>query len=98
MWALPRYLATPGNRRLLALRRVAGDRAELLLVTLWESEEAIRRCAGNDVGSAVYHPEDERFLVDRGERVTHFEVVYRGGEAPAAGAPEGPAGDAGGRR
>lgn len=42
---LAEYQATPGNRGVLALRRVTGDRAEFLLVTLWDSEEAIRRFA-----------------------------------------------------
>lgn len=71
------YRATPGNRGVLALRRVAGDRAEFLLLTLWESEEAIRRFAGDDIARAVFYPEDERYLVARDERVRHYEVVFR---------------------
>ena len=76
----PEYRATPGNRGVLALRRVSGDRAEFLLLTLWESEEAIRRYAGDDIERAVFYPEDERFLIDRGERVLHYEVVYQAEE------------------
>ena len=75
------YRATPGNRGTLALRRIEGDRAEFLLLTLWESEEAIRRFAGEDIGRAVFYPEDDRFLVARDEHVTHYEVVFRT-EAP----------------
>ena len=71
------YRATPGNRGVLALRRVQGDRAEFLLLTLWDSEDAIRRFAGNDIGRAVYYPEDERFLIAKGEHVNHYEVVFR---------------------
>jgi heme-degrading monooxygenase HmoA len=71
------YRDTPGNLGVLGLRRVADGRAEFLLLTLWESEEAIRRFAGDDVERAVFYPEDERFLVERGERVSHFEVAYR---------------------
>lgn len=73
------YRATPGNLGVLALRRIADGRAEFLLLTLWESEEAIRRFAGDDPGRAVFHAEDDRYLVERGERVDHFEVVYREG-------------------
>jgi heme-degrading monooxygenase HmoA len=76
----PEYRATPGNRGVLALRRVAGDRAEFLLLTLWDSEEAIRRFAGDDIERAVFYPEDERFLLERGERVRHYEVVYQAEE------------------
>lgn len=78
---LAAYRATPGNRGLLALRRLDGDRAEFLLLTLWESEEAIRRFAGEDIERAVFYPEDDRFLVARDERVRHFEVVLQAEEA-----------------
>ncbi|HWB41265.1 MAG TPA: hypothetical protein VG500_08405 [Gemmatimonadales bacterium] len=71
----PEYLATPGNRGVLALRRIQGDRAEFLLLTLWESEDAIRRFAGDQIGQAVYYPEDERFLVARDDHVNHYEVM-----------------------
>lgn len=73
---LAEYQATPGNRGVLALRRIAGGRAEFLLVTLWDSEDAIRRFAGDDIGRAVFYPEDERYLVARDERVRHYEVVF----------------------
>jgi heme-degrading monooxygenase HmoA len=78
---LPAYGDTPGNRGVLALRRVADGRAEFLLVTLWESEGAVRRFAGEDTERAVFYPEDSSFLVERDERVAHFEVVF---QSPAA--------------
>ncbi len=73
---LAEYRATPGNQGVLALRRVVEGRAEFLLLTLWESEEAIRRFAGDDMEKAVFYPEDERFLIDREDRVSHFDVVF----------------------
>jgi heme-degrading monooxygenase HmoA len=69
------YRETPGNRGVLVLRRVAENRAEFLLVTFWESEEAIRRFAGETPERAVFYPEDDRFLIERGERVEHFSVL-----------------------
>jgi len=83
----PEYRATPGNRGVLALRRVKGGQAEFLLLTLWDSEDAIRRFAGDDIGRAVFYPEDERFLIARGEHVDHYEVVFRDVEALRAEAP-----------
>lgn len=74
------YRATPGNRGVLALRRLAGERAEFLLLTLWESEGAIRRFAGDDIERAVFYPEDERYLIARDERVRHYEVVFQSEE------------------
>jgi heme-degrading monooxygenase HmoA len=74
---LAEYAATPGSRGTFALRRMVDGRAEFLLVSLWESEDAVRRFAGDDIGRAVFYPEDDRFLVDRDHHVDHFDVVAR---------------------
>lgn len=71
------YRETPGNRGVVGLRRLSGDRAEFVLLTLWDSEEAIRRFAGDEIDRAVFYPEDERYLVDKDDRVSHFEVVFQ---------------------
>jgi heme-degrading monooxygenase HmoA len=60
----------------LALRRIVDNRAEFLLVSLWDSMESIRGFAGDDVNKAVFYPEDERFLIERDDHVSHFEVVF----------------------
>jgi heme-degrading monooxygenase HmoA len=70
------YGRVPGHQRTITLRRVAGDRAEFVLITLWDSPAAIRRFAGSDIERAVFYPEDDRYLVEREDRVTHFDVVY----------------------
>ena len=70
------YRKVEGNRGVLALRRIENGKAEFLLISLWESEEAVRQFAGDEVGRAVFYPEDERFLVDRDLQVDHFEVVF----------------------
>lgn len=69
------YRETPGNRGVLVLRRIADDRAEFLLVSLWDTMDAVRAFAGDDVAVAVFYPEDDAFLVDRERHADHFEVV-----------------------
>ncbi len=69
------YRRTAGNCGVFVLRRIREGRAEFLLLTLWASEEAVRRFAGEDIGKAVFYPDDERFLISRDEYVDHFEVV-----------------------
>lgn len=71
------YAATPGNASVLGLRRLRGDRAEFLIVTLWEAPQAIERFAGRDVEGAVFYPEDDDYLVERDEHVDHYEVVHQ---------------------
>ena len=72
------YRATPGNRGVLALRRVQGDIAEFELISFWESFEAIRRFAGGDEENAFYYPEDDDFLLEKEPRVAHYEVLANG--------------------
>jgi heme-degrading monooxygenase HmoA len=71
----PGYTAVPGNRGVVTLRRLVDDRAEFLMISFWESEEAISAFAGPDMTRAVFYPEDDRFLIARDEQVTHYEVV-----------------------
>lgn len=75
------FRSTSGNLGALGLRRRSGGRTEFLLLSLWDSEEAIRRFAGQRPEQAVFFPEDDAFLVERDEHVDHFEVVYVDGSA-----------------
>ncbi len=76
---LSEYRNVPGNRAVVALRRIRDGRAEFLLLTLWDSDDAIRAFSGPDMDRAVFYPEDDRFLLERGERVDHFDVVFSNG-------------------
>lgn len=82
--------STPGNLAVLGLRRMTPDAAEFIVMSLWESEAAIRGFAGESPQRAVFYPEDQRFLIDRDEHVDHFEVVYLGASTErSAGEPKG---------
>lgn len=69
------YAGTPGNGAVLMLRRDDGDRTEFVMVTLWESLDAVRAFAGEDVERAVFYPEDDAFLIERDLTATHYEVA-----------------------
>jgi heme-degrading monooxygenase HmoA len=69
------YVATPGNRGAWLLRREVGDRTEFVAFTLWDSLDAIKAFAGDDPETAVYYPEDDRYLVERDVQVKHYEVT-----------------------
>jgi heme-degrading monooxygenase HmoA len=72
---LREYEETPGNRGVYTLRRVADGKCEFLLLTLWDSWDAIKAFAGEDYEKAVYYPEDDKFLLDRGPLVQHYEMI-----------------------
>ena len=69
------YLATPGNRGVEILRRDDGDRTLFTIVSLWDSLDAIRGFAGEDVELAKYYPEDDPYLLERDPTVVHYTVA-----------------------
>ena len=71
---LREYRATPGNRGAWVLVGDDGDRAEIVTLSFWDSLDAVRGFAGDDVERAVFYPEDDRFLVAREETVRHWRV------------------------
>ena len=73
------FRSTPGNQGSMVLRRLGEAHAEFVVVSFWESEEAIRRFAGDDVERAVYYPEDERYLLEMPETLDHYDVVTHSG-------------------
>lgn len=87
------HRSTPGNRGSLVLRRARGDTVEFLVLSLWESEDAIRGFAGDSIEQAVYFPEDERFLIERRDLIDHYEIA---GGSIAPDAPDSRMARAGG--
>jgi heme-degrading monooxygenase HmoA len=71
------YQKTEGNRGVYVLQRLEGDKAHFLLLTLWDSEDAIKRFAGSDMEKAKYYPEDEAFLFELEPKVMHYEVLVK---------------------
>jgi hypothetical protein len=69
------YRRTSGNQGAWMLRRDDGDRSEIVTFSLWDSVDSIRAFAGEDIGQAVFYPEDDRFLIERDRTVQHYEVV-----------------------
>ncbi len=69
------YTSTPGNRGVWMLRRDVDGKTEFLMFTVWDSMEAVEGFAGEHPEVAVFYPEDDRFLVERDEFVSHYEVV-----------------------
>jgi heme-degrading monooxygenase HmoA len=69
------YAETSGNCGAWLLRRDEDDRTEFITFSLWESVDAIRAFAGDDIEAAVLYPEDERYLLGGESTVIHFDVA-----------------------
>jgi heme-degrading monooxygenase HmoA len=65
------YRSTEGNRGVYVLRRIRDGQAEFLLISLWDSFDAIQ-----DFEKAVYYyPRDKEFLLELEPNVVHYEVL-----------------------
>jgi hypothetical protein len=56
-------------------RRIDGDVAHFILITIWESVEAIQGFAGERYEEARYYPEDDDYLLEREANVDHAEAL-----------------------
>jgi heme-degrading monooxygenase HmoA len=81
---VPGYAGTPGNRGVWMLRRDVEERTEFVMFTLWESLDDVKAFAGDEYETAVFYPEDDRFLVERDLTASHYDV-----EPPAGSSASG---------
>jgi heme-degrading monooxygenase HmoA len=82
---LPSLTKLPGYRGASVLRRDANGAVEFLVVTRWDSLDAVRAFAGSNPEVAVVEPEARAVLADFDEFVRHYDVAYESSESSAAG-------------
>jgi heme-degrading monooxygenase HmoA len=73
--AIPDYRSVKGNLSIYVLERRDGQVMHFITLTFWESLEAIKGFAGDEVEVAKYYPEDEDFLIEFEPTVAHYEVI-----------------------
>ena len=75
--AAPDYALVEGNLGCYFSRRLDDEAAHFLLVTLWESIDAVRAFAGPDPEVAKYYPEDDDFLLEKELTSQLYEVFHK---------------------
>jgi heme-degrading monooxygenase HmoA len=78
--AAPDYGSIPGLRRAVFTRRDESDQAHFLLVTFWDSMEAVKAFAGADPAKAKYYPEDDRYLLEKEFQTLNHQVFFDSGD------------------
>jgi len=73
------YQRISGNRWVYLLRHKEGDRVHFLLISLWDSHEAIKKYRGKDIGKAKYFPYDLECLLDPEPNMQHYDVLVASG-------------------
>lgn len=71
----PKLGGIAGHRGAYLLRREAEGRIEFLVLTMWDSMQAIRQFAGSTPEKAVVEPEAQAVLAEFDPTVSHYEMV-----------------------
>jgi heme-degrading monooxygenase HmoA len=64
-----------GHRGAYLMRRETAGQIEFLVMTLWDSWDAVRTFAGNSPEVAVVEPEARAVLSEYDEFVSHFDIT-----------------------
>jgi heme-degrading monooxygenase HmoA len=77
---VPELTAIPGYRGARLLEREQDGGVEVVVVTRWQSIDAIRAFAGDEFDRAVVHEEAAALFSDYDHKVKHFDVVAHDGD------------------
>ena len=72
---LPKLARIEGFIKASIMRRPIGEGMEFLIVTTWQSIEAIRKFTGESAETAVVPPSVQAMMVEYDREVAHYEVV-----------------------
>ncbi|MEH1939374.1 MAG: antibiotic biosynthesis monooxygenase [Nostoc sp.] len=65
----------PGNVGAQVFRRTDGTITEFIVISYWNSRDAIRAFAGNDIEQVHPLPKDNQYLIEPETKVKHFDVL-----------------------
>ncbi len=74
--AAPDYGSVEGLKQLFFTRRDEGNVAHFLLITVWDSMEAVKKFAGDDPALAKYYPEDDDYLLEKEAHSLNHQVFF----------------------
>ena len=72
---LPELRQIDGFQEVFLMRKDTADGVEFIVLTMWESMDAIRKFAGEDAEFAVVAPAAQVLFREYDSTVKHFEVV-----------------------
>ena len=72
---IDRIKAIQGNLGAQVMRRNNGRETEFMVISYWESTEAIKKFAGEDIEKTHFLPKDPQYLLELEPKVKHFGVV-----------------------
>jgi heme-degrading monooxygenase HmoA len=68
--------AVPGSLGVQVMRRGEAAAVEFTVISYWESREAIKAYAGQDIEKPHHLPRDRELLLELPTRVLHYDVTH----------------------
>jgi heme-degrading monooxygenase HmoA len=73
---LPELTAVSGYRGAKLVQRDRDGGVEIIVVTFWDSIDAVRGFAGDDINRAVVHAEAAALFTDYDRSARHYDIVF----------------------
>ena len=73
---IPGLKSAAGNLGVQILRRNNPTAVEFIVISYWESRDAIKKMVGEDIERAYSLPRDPEFLLEPVTTVRHYQVTY----------------------
>ncbi|HEX7314018.1 MAG TPA: antibiotic biosynthesis monooxygenase family protein [Pyrinomonadaceae bacterium] len=68
--------SVPGSLGVQVMRREEAGAVEFTVISYWESREAIKAYAGQDIEKPHHLPKDREMLLELPTRVLHYDVTH----------------------
>ena len=68
--------SVPGSLGVQVMRREEAGAVEFTVISYWESREAIKAYAGQDIEKPHHLPKDRELLLELPTRVLHYDVTH----------------------
>ena len=68
--------SVPGSLGVQVMRREEAGAVEFTVISYWESREAIKAYAGQDIERPHHLPKDRELLLELPKRVLHYDVTH----------------------
>ncbi len=73
---IPDIESVKGNLGATIMMKPEGDITHIIVISYWESIDAIKQFAGEDIDKARYYEEDKKYLLGFEPSVEHYYIVW----------------------
>jgi heme-degrading monooxygenase HmoA len=73
--AIKKFRTIPGNRGYQMMREDTGAEAHFMVISFWNSRDAIHGYAGADISKVRSLPRDSEFLIDPEPTVRNYDIA-----------------------